>query len=390
MGTWPYPVGELPPTMRDLRQNVHPLVENKAVNPYQRKWWGGVPQGVEERVFTVRSGVCLTFGGKLIYFWGTHQSPETLADGMLAAGCDYGLHLDMNAGHCGFEYYRVDEAGTAKPLGREPRRGFEAAGVVPRREALEYRARKMVPKMGHMRFPRYIGRDPRDFFYLVRLDSIFDDPPAGVDGGWSPSGAREGLPVPAVTAELEGGARIFKIATDQVEVGVAEQEPEDALLAVPFVTGARGIATGLTVDGRELSPLQGGEPGLALDAGSVKLVEPGGDAPGDTLVQGVPPAVARMIEVRHGLAVDAQGYLLVTEGTAGVDGLVDGLRSVGGERVMLLLAPSGAAEERTYWLTVRASGTPRWRRLFEDVEPVPPPVWREIFRQRGKLLDHGD
>ncbi|MBW2277678.1 MAG: hypothetical protein JRF63_09320, partial [Deltaproteobacteria bacterium] len=79
MGTWPHPVGEMPEGMKDLRQNVHPLLERGQFNPYQRIWWGGVPQGLDDRVFTVRSGICLTKGGKMAYFWGEHQSPETLA-----------------------------------------------------------------------------------------------------------------------------------------------------------------------------------------------------------------------------------------------------------------------------------------------------------------------
>ena len=156
------------------------------------------------------------------------------------------------------------------------------------------------------------------------------------------------------------------------------------------MTGASGIVTGLRIDGRELSPLQGGEPGLSIGTDGVALLEPGAPTPGDSLVQGVPPTVGRMLDVRHAVAVDAEGYLLVAEGDSGMEGLVSGVRAAGGERLMLLIPPTGEPGEQTYWLTVRPSGSRAWKRLFTDVEPVPPPVWREVFRQRGRLLDHGD
>ena len=101
---------------------------------------------------------------------------------MIAANCDYGLHLDMNAGHCGFEYYRMSEAGKEPKLDRKLEKGLEAEGAVPRRGDLTFRARKLVDEMGNMRFPRYLSRDPRDFFYLVLKNTIFDGL-GGIDGG---------------------------------------------------------------------------------------------------------------------------------------------------------------------------------------------------------------
>jgi hypothetical protein len=391
MGTWPHPVVEMPLGMQDLRQNVHPLVERGRFNPYQRVWWGGVPQGLDDRVFTIRSGICLTHGGKVAYFWGEHQSPETLAQAMLNAGCDYGIHLDMNAGHCGFEYYRVDPSGEQPDIGREIHPKYEAEGVVPRRDDLFFRARKMVREMSQMRFPRYIGRDPRDFFYLVLRDSIFDDPPAGAKGGeWKPCGGEEGRPTPVVSAELEGGVRLLKVDPAQVALSVEETRPADALLAVPFGTGGEGIRTGLVIDGSEVHELQPGAYGISFDERAVALLEPGARTPATDLVQGISESMARMFEVRHMLGIDARGYLVVASGQSGEKALAAGLAEAGVERSMAMIPPGISQEAPAYWLVARAEGVPAWLRIFEDTEPVPPPVWREVFRQRGHLLDHDD
>ena len=43
----------------------------------------------------------------------------------------------------------------------------EFEGPVPHAEGMVMRSRRAVRTMVHMRFPRYIDRDPRDFFYLT-------------------------------------------------------------------------------------------------------------------------------------------------------------------------------------------------------------------------------
>jgi len=388
MGTWPHPVGEMPDGMRDLRQNVHPLLERGQFNPYQRVWWGGVPQGLDDRVFTIRSGICLTRGGKVAYFWGEHLSPETLATAMISADCDYGIHLDMNAGHCGFEYYRVDALGRQPDLGREINPKAEAEGVVPRRDDLFFRARKMVREMSQMRFPRYIGRDPRDFFYLVQKDSIFDGPPPGtVDGQWKPCGGEEGYPTPVVSADLDSGVQLLKVDPGQVAFSVERERPEDALLAVPFGTAGQGIATGLRIRGADVYEPQPGAYGLSLGQRSVALLDPGAPSVDPDLIQGVSPAMARMFPVRHMLGTDGRGYLVVAAGDGGEEALAEALSRAGVERSMAMIPAGQSADAPAYWLVARADGVRSWQRIFEDTEPVPPSVWREVFRQRGHLLD---
>jgi hypothetical protein len=387
MGTWPHPVGELPDGMRDLRQNVNPLVEGGKLNPYKRVWWGGVPQGVEERVFTVRSGVCMTFGGKLAYFWGDHQSPETLGNAMIATGCDYGIHLDMNAGHCGFEYYRIDNNGDQPELKRELRRRLEAEGIVPRRDDLFYRARKMANEMSQMRFPRYIGRDPRDFFYLVLRESILDHPPAEAVGGeWRPLAGVEGYPVAVASAELPEDLQLLKADQAQLAFAIEDARPEDALLAVPFTTGGQGISTGLVRDQQAVVALETGAFGLSFGERGAVLLDPGQPGEEPNVVQGVSAAVARMFSVRHAVGVDRAGYLLFASGQGGIEQLEQGLAAAGAERVMALLPPSQGNGEPSYWLVARQRGIRTAFRIFEDTEPVGPAVWGEVFRKRGKLL----
>ena len=50
---------------------------------------------------------------------------------MLDARCAYGIHLDMNPGHAGFEFYDVAPEGKLAPLGRPMQNDWEAEGKVP-------------------------------------------------------------------------------------------------------------------------------------------------------------------------------------------------------------------------------------------------------------------
>ena len=86
---------------------------------------------------------------------------------MLAARCTFGIHLDMNVGHAGFEFYDVAPEGRLTPMGRPLQGDWEAQGKVPDMPGYVFRGRRMIRGMGHMLFPRYIQREARDFFYLT-------------------------------------------------------------------------------------------------------------------------------------------------------------------------------------------------------------------------------
>src|SRR5690606_25171959 len=125
-------------------------------------------EGWTEETRTVRSGVCHTKEGFLAYFYSPSIDPDRLAEAMRRVRCDYGVHLDMNAGHTGFEFYRVAKKGSLPGLGRPLDAMWEASGAVSDIEGYEFLSRLMVRKMPLMNFPRYIHRSPRDFFYLTR------------------------------------------------------------------------------------------------------------------------------------------------------------------------------------------------------------------------------
>ena len=64
-------------------------------------------------------------------FFGSDMTPETLARGMTATGCTQAVHLDMNAGHTGFEFYRVAPSGELPDLMRPLQGDWEAENSVP-------------------------------------------------------------------------------------------------------------------------------------------------------------------------------------------------------------------------------------------------------------------
>lgn len=171
-GTWPAVPTTLPPEMVGLRQNMTPLVADSKPNPYGRRWWGGVPEGWTEEARTVRSALCLTKEAYIAYFYSPSVDPDRLAQAMLSARCSYGVHLDMNAGHAGFEFYRVELTEALPNLGRALDPAWEATGKVSGAETYSFLARLMVRKMPLMNFPRYIHQTPRDFFYLTRRDLL--------------------------------------------------------------------------------------------------------------------------------------------------------------------------------------------------------------------------
>ena len=178
-GAWPKST-EVPDEVLSFRQNMTPLVQNDKYNPWGRAWWGGVPPGWHDAVHTTRSGVCLTKENFVAYFWGNDIGPEPLGRAMLVARCAFGIHLDMNPGLAGFEFYNVQTAATFQPLGRPLQPDWEYEGGFKDLPEFKFRSRRMVKSMGHMLFPRYIHRDARDFFYLTARTVLPGAPiPAG-------------------------------------------------------------------------------------------------------------------------------------------------------------------------------------------------------------------
>jgi hypothetical protein len=165
-GAWPSSAS-VPDDVIGMRQNLTALVQNDTFNPWGRTWWGGAPPGWPDQIHTTRSAICLTKEGFVGYFYSMSISAEDLGHGMLATRCSFGVHLDMNPGHSGFEFYDVATENALKPLGRRLQPDWEAEGKVPGMPSYVFRSRRMIRGMGHMLFPRYIQREARDFFYLT-------------------------------------------------------------------------------------------------------------------------------------------------------------------------------------------------------------------------------
>jgi hypothetical protein len=178
IGSWPNDesVKNLPFEMQSFRQNLFPIAENGKFDPFGRQAWGGGPgfiTGVGPTTHIIRSGMCITKDRFPMYAWGTSLTGETLAKAMIAAGCEYAMELDINAGHAGFEFYRIlpMPAGGVKKLasfeGVKLEKNWATVGTVPGRPDLMYAMRRLSRHMGIQPFPRYIGRDWRDFMYLT-------------------------------------------------------------------------------------------------------------------------------------------------------------------------------------------------------------------------------
>ena len=88
---------------------------------------------------------------------------------MLSARCVRGMHLDMNSKHTGFELYRTFAPNeTAPELSRKLDRDVEWQGPIEGGRGYTSRAKLAVKTMTPLRFPRYLDRDPRDFFFLTQ------------------------------------------------------------------------------------------------------------------------------------------------------------------------------------------------------------------------------
>ncbi|NLE86464.1 MAG: hypothetical protein GX607_08705 [Myxococcales bacterium] len=186
LGTWPDAPG-LPPPLRSFRQNMTPLLQDERANPYRRHWWGGTPEGWRHESFTVRTALCLTRDGMLAYLYGDFLDPNSLIAAGQALRCDYAVHLDMNAGHTGFELYHVAPAGRLPTPDLDP--VWQTRGAVPDAPGYEFLARRMSRHMPLMNFPRYIHREQRDFFYLTLRPSLGRRP---LPRSWRPSGPVNG------------------------------------------------------------------------------------------------------------------------------------------------------------------------------------------------------
>ncbi len=252
--------GAVPENVVSFRQNLTALVQDGKYNPWGRTWWGGVPPGWHDAVHTTRSGLCLTKDGFVAYFWGNDIAAEPLGRAMLAAQCTFGMHLDMNPGLAGFEFYDVQPVQSFEPLGRPLQTDWEFEGTLKDVPDVRYRSRRMIKSMGHILFPRYIHRDGRDFFYLTTRDVLPGPPlpdaasaPGATAEPWRIKGLpQHGYPYAIATAAitLPNGRRARVLRVDPRVVRAIPKESstggataESGALVVAFGSAARAKNT---------------------------------------------------------------------------------------------------------------------------------------------------
>jgi hypothetical protein len=398
-GTWPE-AARIPRDMLSFRQNMTPLVVDDTPNPYKRHWWGGVPPGWTHETRTVRSAICLTKEGFVGYFYGASIDPDVLALSMLRARCTYGIHLDMNAGHTGLELYRAAPKGRLPPVGHPLDDMWQARGNVPGMEGWEFISRRMFRQMALMNFPRYIGTEQRDFFYLTLRPTLPGEPvPSAVtpaepgEGAWRVQGLEQhGWPPAITTTQLRPDA-----ARRDTRVGLIKLDPRLVRTPAGGEAGARRIIEFRT-------PIAAKDMSFALWHGAQTGFQIAREPPEPNATRvtfGYGAAEKQAIAASAALGVDADGMLIYARLTEGEQPGSDGallrslLGSLGCETTLFLpgalgaeLAPPGAeAPVRAPGsgvVLVRAQG-PGAKRIFTETPIVGPKRWAPLQTRRSTL-----
>ncbi|GAB4110523.1 MAG: hypothetical protein OHK0013_46410 [Sandaracinaceae bacterium] len=392
MGSWPAPNWsgryfdealanrQIPVEMVDMRQNLTSVVEDGVYNPWERWWWGAAPPGATEQTYTHRSGLCVTEEGFMAFFWGASLGPETLGQAMISARCARSMHLDMNSGHCGFEFFRPyrespDPRDPVLPPVERLDAESEFDGELPGADGMRLRARKAVRSM-QMRFPRYTARDPRDFFYLT-LRPVLPGPALATGEALSTEGLpHAGWPYAFARAE-RAGTWVVRIDTGR---------------AVPQPIAAERHVRPLA---RLASPAGGSHALVARrqTVGWSFTVESAG-AEGTVLAQGELASAATTVA----LGVDRDGFLVYTEGPGALDALIAagvssaldlGAPALAFETDAGGAGPDGRARTLEGGMTLLAEEAPRAEVLWPDNEPLPYSRWGYLQGQRVRYFPSG-
>ncbi len=408
-GAWPTKT-EVPEEVLSFRQNMTFMVQNDKYNPWGRAWWGGVPPGWHDAIHTTRSGLCLTKEGFVAYLFGHDIGPEPLGRAMLAARCQVGIHLDMNPGLAGFEFYNMQATSSFKPLGRPLQPDWEYEGTIKDMPDFKFRSRRMTKSMGHILFPRYMQRDARDFFYMTTRPVL---PGAPIDNGseWRVKGLpQHGYPYASAIATVklpvngERRVRILRLdprAVRPVELADSEEKsPTVALFgraarkggAARADAGSAAPAAGDDVKklwvGKNIFTIEKTPPGPGA-AAIVNVVPPGtpaaatargavGISDEDGMLQWLelPPEDVPTIETSEAMLALLQKMGCSSRGLLAGDvrAFLGGSLDVGGEPA----APAVA--------TVRLArgASPAAKQMFESTAIVPQSVWQPLQSQRVK------
>jgi len=332
-----------------FRQNLDPLIDRGEINPTKRALWGYTLPGNGTQ--TERSGVCATSSGHVVYAWGQDVSATVLARAMKMAGCEYGMHLDMNPHHTGFIFTAIDDI-----------------------RARKYRSELLTTEM-EISPDRYIEYAPKDFFYLLLREEV---PPALADGSgaraaWEPDPGAQPAPTwlagvwrakagDVELVDVEASRAGFRIRAGTGEpdaktgtspvTELAKDDAQRVLFAVGLGVASEKHPRGLATAGRMVMPVRGAAGSAVLVAsadGALSIARTDELGPLGTNVDvaelpllfdgsepGHPPPVAAR-GPRAALGITPSGRVVVARGTVDHDAaLAEALRAAGCARAVLL------------------------------------------------------
>lgn len=403
-GTWPNDE-HVPDNIVSFRQNMTPLTQDGKPNPYKRSWWGGTPPGWEEESRTIRSAICLTQEHFVAYIYGSSIDADHLRMAAEAARCDYTIHLDMNPGHTGLEFYHVAPQGQLPPFKGKLERRWQSRGPVPEMPGWEYLGRRMIKFMALMNFPRYINRESRDFFYLT-LRYILPGPALpeslGASQGWQTKGLpQHGWPLAMARATLtpdrerpEARLEVVKLDGRMLALGGAKAPVKDTVITFAAPDSAsKPLALWWTHTGFRLAPPADRSLKEARQQNQARVVGTG-YSPNE--------AAGKVIMAAAG--VDAGGQGIYVEIMTGHERATDArllantLSELGCSEIVLFehsLMPAigGARTLDGRAVSVHKPGlhltrgvAPGARRFFKDTEIVSPDVWAPLQRKRVRYF----
>jgi hypothetical protein len=256
LGSWPKSE-HIPDNFVSFRQNLDPLVEDGVANPTGRQLWGWQLEG--KSVMTERTALCVTPAGHLYYAWGEEIDGPMLGQALRQVGCIYGLHLDMNPGHCGFVFARVDDW-----------------------QRHQYTLKHAVPKMS-IPLDRYMRWSPKDFFYVTLRDP--EPPPVerssgdalrwAIDGGtqppptWWPGIYRATTAYAGISVELwsfergrfdwtvrAGTREPNEVGAPLMKTALSGDEAHRVLAAIGLAYTTKATRLGMAFDGKMSIPLR--------------------------------------------------------------------------------------------------------------------------------------
>jgi hypothetical protein len=270
-----------------------------------------------------------------------------------------------------------------------------------------FRARKAVKTMTPLRFPRYLGRDPRDFFFMS-LRPVLPGPPMAVGtqripfetaglphAGWPAAFARAQL----ASSDGTGSWLVRVDPTRAVPQQVADESLQRVLARlIPWADGGAGEGDGAA---------GGGALAFYVERGPSMLrrYRVGPPSEGSLVVLRGPP-LAQTPEARAALALDAEGFLLYAEADPGEDpeALALRMRRAGARQIMAvagmtfvvdgkLVAVDGGREvevPRGRSVALMAEARQRAQVLFPEVRPRPYRFWGWLQDQRVRYFPTGE